>query len=370
VEKAYKFRLYPNNEQIQLIQQTFGCCRYIFNHFLSKRIALYQDRGDTLNYNACSAGLTELKKELDWLRQPDATALQSALKDLDVAYQNFFRRVKKGEKPGFPHFKSKKNRRKSYKSKRVGENIALLERHIKLPKLGLVRVAVSKQVKGRILNVTVSQSPSGKYYVSICCTDVDIEQYPATGASVGLDMGLTDLAVTSDGENIPNHKHLRESEVKLAKAQRELSRKTIGSNNWDRARIKVARLQERVVNRRIDSLQKLTTEIVRNYDIICIEDLNIRGMVRNHRLAKSISDASWGELARQLGYKCEWHGKTLIKVDRFFASSQICGECGAKNEAVKNLSVREWGCMCCGAKHNRDRNAAKNILNEGLRLLA
>jgi len=370
VEKAYKFRLYPNSEQEAQIQRTFGCCRFTFNHFLSRRIETYKDSGKTLSYNDSSAALTMLKRELPWLREVDATALQSSLRDLDSAYQNFFRRVNQGEKPGFPNFKSKKNRHRSYKAKLVGNNISVHDRHVKLPKLGLVRAAISKQVQGRILNATVSQSPSGKYYISICCTDVNIPQYPATGATVGLDMGLKDLVVTSDGAVHPNHRHIRQSEKKLAKAQRELSRKSIGGNNRERARIRVARIQEKIANQRNDALHKLTTALVRDYDVICVEDLNIKGIVRNRRLAKSISDASWSELIRQLRYKCEWQHKALVKVDRFYPSSQICSVCGHRNAGTKNLSVREWRCPNCGSQHDRDGNAANNILKEGLRLLA
>lgn len=370
MEKAYRFRLYPNEEQIQQIQRTFGCCRFIYNHFLSKRIELYHSAKETLNYNGCSAGLTVLKTELQWLSEADAVALQSSLRDLDTAYKNFFRRVKQGERPGFPRFKSKKNRRRSYKTKNNGNTIAFLDHHVKLPKLGLVRCAVSKQVQGRILNATVSQAPSGKYFVSVCCTGVDILQYESTGAVVGLDMGLKDLAITSDGTVFQNNKHIRQSEKKLAKALRGLSRKSTGSANREKARVKVARIQEHIANQRSDALHKLSSAIVRDYDVICVEDLNVKGMVKNHKLAKSISDASWSELTRQLRYKCEWQHKALVKVDRFYPSSQLCGVCGHRNASTKDLSVREWQCPDCGTVHDRDINAANNILQEGLRLLA
>ena len=369
MDKAYKFRIYPNQAQIKQIQQTFGSCRFVFNHFLSKRIELYKNNGKTLNYNDCSAEMTDLKADLEWLRIPDATALQSTLKDLESAYQNFFRRVKKGEKPGFPKYKSKKNRRKSYKTKRVGNNIAVLEKHVKLPKLGLVKAAISKQVVGRILNATISQSPSGKYYVSVCCADVYISPLPKSGDVVGIDLGLKDLAITSGDITYLNQKHIKKSEKKLAKAQRQLSRKASGSANRDRARIKVAKIQEHIANARNDELHKMTTDIVRKYDVIAIEDLNVKGMVKNRRLAKSISDASWGEIVRQLKYKSEWYGKQIVQVDRYFPSSQLCG-CGFKNKDVKDLSVRVWICPECKTLNDRDVNAARNILTEGLKQLA
>lgn len=370
MEKAYKFRLYPNLVQETHIQRTFGCCRFVFNYFLSKRIELYQSEKSTMDYNACSAEMTALKSELSWLREVDSTALQSSLRDLDTAYLNFFRRVKRGDIPGFPQFKSKKNRHRSYKTKRVGENIAVIDRHIKLPKLGLVRAAISRQVKGRILNATISQSPSGKYFVSICCTDIEIPQYESTGATVGLDIGLKDLVITSDGAVYPNHKHFKKSEKKLVRAQRKLSRKTNGSKNREKARIKISVLHERIANQRNDVLHKLSSQLTKDYDVICIEDLAVKNMVRNHKLAKSIADASWGELVRQLRYKCEWQHKELVRVDRFYPSSQLCGVCGHRNAEMKDLSIREWRCPECGTVHDRDVNAAVNILKEGLRLIS
>ena len=370
MEYSYNFRIYPTPSQIKQIQQTFGSVRFVYNYYLTKRKELFEQSHETFNYYDCAKDLTNLKKELEWLQIPDSTALQSSLKHLDIAFQNFFRGIKKNQQIGFPKYKSRKNHAKSYESKCNGKKIEIFENKIKLPKLGFVKCKVSKRVKGKILHAVVSQRPSGKYYVSVCCTNVDIEPLLKTEKACGIDVGIKDLMILSDGTKICNHKYLSKSEKRLVRLQRQLSRKPSDSKRHEKARIKVARLHEHVANQRRDTIQKATTKIIHDFDIICIEDLNTKGMLRNHRLAKSISDACFGEIRRELEYKAQLYGKQVIKIDRFFPSSQTCSCCGFKWEKLKDLSIRSWTCPSCKTQHDRDINASINILKEGLKLVS
>lgn len=372
VEKAYVFRLYPTKAQAELINKTIGCARFVYNYFLDKRIEIYRDAGTSLSYTKCSAMLTQLKQDKDWLQEVDKFALQNSLRDLNAAYTNFFRELAKGNKPGFPKFKSKRGSKQSYRTGYTNNNIEvdMDNCRVKLPKLKWIKFRKSKKLAklpDSIINATITKSPSGKYFVSVVC-QAEIEELPKTTNYVGYDLGLTTYAIGSNGDIIQNPRYLERELKKLAKLQRRLSRKTKGSKNYEKQRIKVAKQHERISNMRYDFLHQQSTRIVRENQVICLEDLQVKNMVKNKHLAKTISDAAWGMFRKMINYKAYWYGRTVVIIDKFYPSSKLCNVCGEINPML-TLSMREWKCPKCGTIHDRDKNASLNILIEGLRLL-
>lgn len=366
MEKTFEYRIYPDKAQAELIGKTFGCCRWVYNRVLALRGSEYAEHGKASSINSYMKLIPRWKRAEDtkWLADVDSMALQQALRDLDRAYRNFFRNP---GKVGFPRFRSKRDNRRSYRTNSVS---VVDSRHVKLPKLGLVKARVSRPPEGRVLSATVKQAPSGKYYVCLCCTDVREPAAPApTKGVTGVDAGVHDIATCSDGERLANPKNLRKAEARLRREQRRLSRKKAGSKNRAKQRVRVARVHEKVASRRKDMLHKFTTRLVVESQAIAVEDLCVRGMMRNRRLAKSVADASMSEMARQLEYKCAWYGRGFVKVGRFYPSSKTCSACGHVLAELP-LSVRGWECPECGATHDRDLNAAVNIAREGARILA
>ena len=372
--KAYKFRIYPTEEQEIFFAKTFGCVRKVYNLMLNDRKKAYEEVKNDPSKKMAFPTPAKYKKEFPFLKEVDSLALANAQLHLDKAYKNFFR----DKSVGFPRFKSKKNPVQSYTTNNQKGTIALIDsKFIKLPKLkSLVRIKLHRQPKGMIKSATISRHSSGKYYISLLCKE-EISELPKTNSAIGIDLGITDFAILSDGQKIDNHKFTSKMEKKLKREQRKLSRRALlakkkgiplsEAKNYQKQKRKVARLHEKVMNQRTDFLNKLSTEIIKNHDIICIEDLNVKGMLRNHKLARSISDVSWSSFVAKLQYKADWYGREIIKVNQWFPSSQICSECGHK-DGKKPLDIREWTCPICHTHHDRDINASINILIEGLRI--
>jgi len=360
MHKAFKFRLLPTKEQEVLLAKHFGCSRFIYNHFLAEKQKHYLENKTTLNFNQCAGNLVAKKKEggFEWLKEVNSQVLISTLMNLETAYGNFFRKKSK-----FPRFKSKKNKN----SFQIPQHVSLRDKNIvQVPKFkeGLMFVK-HRELKGEIKSATISKNPSGKYYISILCVVEKPNTHKKTNKSIGIDLGLKDFLITSEGQRYCNPKFTKKYEIKLAKKQRILSRKEKGSKGRDKARLSVAKVHEKITNSRNDMQHKVSSKLVRDYDLIAIEDLNVKGMVKNHKLAKAISDVAWSSFVTKLKYKAEWNGKEVIVIDRFYPSSKTCSCCDHIKENL-SLDERSWTCSKCNTIHDRDVNASKNILRRAL----
>ena len=365
--KAFKYRLYPTAPQAEKINQNIGCARFVYNLMLDAKIKHYEQHKETLYITPA-----KFKDDYPFLKDADSLALCNAQLNLENAFNKFF-----DKKTGYPKFKAKHKCRWSYttnnqRNKKNPEKYTIRFdcNRIKFPKVGYVKVVEHRSQEGIIKSVVVSKERSGEYYASVLCDIEPPESLPVTDKVVGIDLGLHDIIVCSDGERVEAPKHFRRSEQQLAKRQRVFSRTRKGSNGHEKARLKVARCHQKIKNQRNDFLQKLSTKLIRENQVICLEDLSVKSMERNHKLAKSVTDASFAKFVEMLEYKAEWYGRNIIKIDRFYPSTQLCNGCGYKNESIKGLKglkVREWTCTECGEVHDRDLNAARNILKEGLK---
>ena len=359
IYKTYKYRMYPNKEQEQVLARYFGSVRFVYNHFLAERKKQYDENGKSDNYYTQAKTLTLLKKQEDfaWLKEINSQTLQFTLRCLETAYSNFFNGRTK-----FPKFKAKKHGG----SFAIPQNCSIEDSRIYIPKFKQgIKIKEHRTFKGNVRNMTISITPSGKYYVSIL-SEVEHEHSRKTNKKVGIDLGIKDFIVTSDGVRYSGNKFIKHYAKKLTTAQRRLSKKQNGSGEWCRMRLLVARIYEKIHNCRMDKLHKISADLVRKYDVICCEGLNVKRMQRNHRLAQSIADAGWSTFLNLLSYKCDWNGKQLVRVDRFYPSSKTCHHCGYVKKDL-SLKDRNWKCPCCGHMIDRDLNAAINILNEGIR---
>ena len=351
--KAYKYRIYPDAEQMQFFAKCFGCVRFVYNRMLSDRIEHYNLTGKSLNNTPA-----QYKSEFTWLKEVDSLALANAQMNLNTAYRNFFR----DKSNGFPKFKSKKTNNFSYTTNNQKGTVYIENGYIKLPKLkSPVKIRQHRSFEGVIKSCTISKAPSGKYHISIL-VETEIQKLPASDMRVGIDVGIKDFAVLSNGEAYKNPKHLRKSEKRLAKLQRDLSRKQIGSSNRNKARIKVAKLHEKIANQRMDFLHKKSTEIIRENQAIVIEDLKVKNLMKNHNLAKSIAEVSWSRFREMLDYKSRWYGRELIIAPPDYPSSQLCSDCGNRSSQTKDLACRVYICPECGLEIDRDYNASLNLL--------
>ena len=362
MNKAYKFRIYPNTEQQIILAKTFGCVRFIYNQMLSDKINHYEETKQKLNNTPA-----QYKSKFPWLKEVDSLALANAQMNLQTAYNSFFRNTK----IGFPKFKSKKSNRRSYTTNCVNGNISIDNGFLKLPKVGLVKLKQHRLILSnyKLKSVTISQTPSGKYYASVLFEYENQIQEQELHDFLGLDFSMHGLYKDSNGNEPAYPRYYRQAEERLKREQRKLTLMQKGSKNRSKQRIKVANLHEKVANQRKDFLHKQSRQIVNAYDCVCIENLDMKAMSQSLNFGKSVADDGWGMFVTFLKYKLEETGKRLVKVNKFFASSQICNVCGYKNTATKNLSIRAWDCPECGTHHDRDINAAINIRNEGMRLV-